>query len=287
VITDEIGGPYGQRCIFVDDLHTSTVRRITGPGGWQVEKDEPWTMEACFELEAKAQKLAALERENRELKATLAAREIDKAKAKGAGKVPAGVKWVIVANRVQDQSDFMTDYFASTTKESILLAFSKHGKDNFAEMRKAAATFEPTKHLGPGRDVYTCRVILQNDVPNCNGSAYWKGTRSHWHQELDTTDGYEAVKFETRAEAEAFIAGKPAPESINFDCGDKGTVLGVFAWDIDVDEVEHREKWSMGHGYYLKRGGQHGDGWEVRKEERSPESLAYMIGAGKYRKGLL
>jgi hypothetical protein len=272
---------YGQPCIYIESLHKTTVSKsaIDGPGGWRLEPDEVWTVPQIQDLEARANKLFILEQENRELKAQLAKKTCDEAKTKGAPKVPAGAKYVIVANRMKDDSDSQSDYFNSKTEESILLAFSKHGRDNFAEMRKAAATFEPTKHLGPGRGVFTARVILQNDIGNCNGSAYWKGTRSHWHRELDNDAG---IKFETRTEAEYFIAHAPAPESISFD-----GVVGAFAWDIDEDEIEHREKWSMGHGYYLKAGGRHSTGWEVRKEERSPDAIAYLIGAGKYRPGLV
>lgn len=97
-------------------------------------------------------------------------------------KVPSWAKAVLVAELVEDQSDSMTDYFGSTTKRSVILGFSKHTRDIFSEMRKAAANFAETAHL------------------------------------VD------------------------APES-----------------------AEHREKWSMGGGYYLKTGYRHSSGWKVSK----------------------
>jgi hypothetical protein len=67
---------------------------------------------------------------------------------------PVWAKAVIVAEYEQDQSEIQTDYFATRTLTSIPLAWSKHTRDNFAEMRKAAATFKPTRSMGPGCDVY-------------------------------------------------------------------------------------------------------------------------------------
>lgn len=97
---------------------------------------------------------------------------------------PAWAVSVLVARSMVDKSDTMTDYFDAAPTRRVLLAWSKHCRDNFAEMRKAAALFPNTAHLA--------------------------------------------------------TAGK---------------------------EAEHREKWSMGAGYYLKASGWYSDGWEVRKED--------------------
>lgn len=98
-------------------------------------------------------------------------------------KVPADAKAVLVAELVHDESDTMTDYFNSSTTKTVILGFSRHTRDLFPEMRKAAARYEATAHL---------------------------------------TD---------------------APE-----------------------EAEHREKYSMGGGYYLKDGYRHNSGWKVSKQ---------------------
>lgn len=91
-------------------------------------------------------------------------------------------KAVIVAELMQDDSDSQTDYFASHATRMVVLAFSKHTRDIFSEMRKAAAG---------------------SDIP------------------------------EVRA--------------------------------LAVDGIEHRQKWSMGAGYFL--GGERGrySGWKVSK----------------------
>ncbi len=98
-------------------------------------------------------------------------------------KVPADAKAVLVAELVHDESDSMTDYFNSSTSKTVILGFSRHTRDLFPEMRKAAARYEATAHL---------------------------------------TD---------------------APE-----------------------DAEHREKYSMGGGYYLKDGYRHNSGWKVSKQ---------------------
>lgn len=97
-------------------------------------------------------------------------------------KIPADARAVIVAELVHDRSDSMTDYFGSTTSQTVILGFSKHTRDLFPEMRKAARNFDGTAHLA--------------DAP---------------------------------------------------------------------DDAEHREKYSMGGGYYLKDGYRHSDGWKIHK----------------------
>ena len=233
-----------------------------------------WTADAIVQLRATTDKILALEHENRELKQKETDRKHAEAKAKGAGKVPAWATHVIIANHIENQSDLMTDYHGHSTKESIILAFSKHGKDNFAEMRKAAATFEPTKHLGTGCDEYTARVVMSVDIPyeKAHNGGYFKGGYSHWHHELDGLDG---KKFSTKAEAEAFVASQPAPESLGFE-----DFLATFEWEISFRSVEHREKYSMGHGYYLKKGWRDSSGWEVNKRYIGNETET-MIGLGK------
>lgn len=175
------------------------------------------------------------------------------------GPRPEWAQAAIVAEFHQDQSDMMTDYFATKTEQVVVLAWSKHTKDLFAEMRKAAATFEPTKHLGPGLGLFFVRVILSADIPPTNGCRYYKGSPSHWHRDL-YPNGHNVPSFKTRAEAEAFIAASPAPEAISFD-----GFLATFEFEIVEEGIEHREKYSMGAGYYLKGSMRYSSGWIVRK----------------------
>lgn len=82
----------------------------------------------------------AKEREERELK-------VKKGKEIFKSLTPSWAKAVIVANKEQNDSDPMSDYYSSKTIEWRLLGFSKHTKDLFSEMRKFALTLEETKHL--------------------------------------------------------------------------------------------------------------------------------------------
>jgi hypothetical protein len=97
-------------------------------------------------------------------------------------RIPPWAKAVIVGELIEDQSDSMTDYFGHKTVKSAILGFSRHTRDLFPEMRRAALNHPDTAHL-----------------------------------------------FDAPAEA------------------------------------EHREKYSMGGGYYLKKGTRHGSGWRVEK----------------------
>ncbi len=121
---------------------------------------------------------------------------------------PTWAKALIIAELHQDDSDSMTDYFAHRTTRLLVLAWSRHTRDLFPELRKAAAIAAETAEL----------------------------------------------------------AAAPA-------------------------SAEHREKYSMGGGYYLKAGDRHGNGWAVRKVPASDfwlrdvavtiarDPAAYRVGA--------
>ena len=59
------------------------------------------------------------------------------------GNAPA----VIVAEYYKDEIDSMTDYFGGATKQTVILATSKHTRDLFPEMRNAAALIPETEHF--------------------------------------------------------------------------------------------------------------------------------------------
>lgn len=141
----------------------------------------------AFEPEHAALYAAALQKQQEDR--TKAARDREETAAKrrafvadAAARMPAWAKAVIVAELMRDECDSMTDYFASSTTRRVILAWSPHTRDVFAEMRKAARHFPDTAHLADGPDTF-----------------------------------------------------------------------------------EHREKYSMGAGYYLKDGYRHDDGWRVYK----------------------
>lgn len=158
----------------------------------------------------------------------------------------------IVAERIVDDSDIMTDYFAEHGEDMIVLAPSRHERNNFAEMRKAALAIPETKHLGPGCNEYTPCVIAATENTE---KRVWKGTRSHWHDEMTEGEDGKRVTFSTLAEIDEWIAKQPIPE----------TVDGIeFTWTVLEEKAEHREDYSGGNGLYLqiKRGA---SPWRVHK----------------------
>jgi hypothetical protein len=102
--------------------------------------------------------------------------------------MPDDCKGVIIAKFLADKSESMSDYFASSTEKVLILGFSKHNRDLFPEMRKAAK---------------------------------------------------------------------------NADLSDLPQVLELA--DPEIGE-EHREKWSMGKGYYIaEKGKSTYSGWQLSK----------------------
>ena len=61
--------------------------------------------------------------------------------------LPENAQGVIVARLKQDDSDSMTDYYASSVQRTVIIGFSKHKRDIFSEMRKHASNFEDTAYL--------------------------------------------------------------------------------------------------------------------------------------------
>jgi hypothetical protein len=61
--------------------------------------------------------------------------------------IPEDAKAVIVAELHEDDSDPMTDFFGYHTTRTVILGFSTHTKDLFAEMRRHAVNFEETRCL--------------------------------------------------------------------------------------------------------------------------------------------
>ena len=167
-------------------------------------------------------------------------------------KRPPWARALIVARLDENSSDYQSDYFAHRTARTVAIGWRKAARESFAEMRKAAATFAETAHLAPGHDDYTARVVIGVTFES-NGRYYSMGEGSHWH---------DAAHFTTEGEAVAYVARQGAPAPISFE----GALI-PFEWRIDRESVEHREKWSMGDGYYLKSG--HGDanGWRVEAVE--------------------
>lgn len=180
----------------------------------------------------------------------------------------AGCQRVIVARFMVDESEIQSDYFGGRQTREVVIGFGKGKRENFRQLRKAAATFAPTDDFGPGCDEWTPRVVLADDVQS-NGSCYWKGSYSHWHRELDGCGNHT---FRTEAEAKAFADQQGPPEPIVFQTKD-GDQLVHFRWELQRKSVEQRENYSMGGGNYLGR--DRYSGWKV-----SSTPVDYFRGTG-------
>jgi hypothetical protein len=185
-----------------------------------------------------------------------------------------GAEYFIVANLQRDDSDTMTDYFHTTTIQTHVLATSKHGKALFAEMRKAAARFEHTRHLGTGCDEYTPRIIACQDYVGSSGHYVHKGSASRSHSDVqDANEPHGWPTFSTEAEAQAWIDSRPEHQlTIHTYDHNREEITIRHEWHIHRSSIEHRQKWSMGRGYFLAAGRTY-SGWQVRKPTISDDLL--------------
>jgi len=114
---------------------------------------EPKSKSECADLYLDA--LAQQKQERKRQAAESARRDQEHAALKEAF-AAARPDWAvaaIVAEYREDKSDSQTDYFAHSTTKRVVIAWSKHKRNNFKEFRKAAAQYEPTAHLAEaGKD---------------------------------------------------------------------------------------------------------------------------------------
>lgn len=115
-------------------VHTEITKKVLPP-------DE---LSALVELATKEQDIRIKqEKEATELRQELAA----KGRELAAKYIPATAKAIIVAQRMENQSDAMSDYFHVSTEETIILGTSSHCRDIFSEMRKFAHILPEVEHL--------------------------------------------------------------------------------------------------------------------------------------------
>lgn len=157
------------------------------------------------------------------------AAKIKEASAALLAKKPDWAEAAIVAELDENDSDSMTDYFNHKTVRRVVIGWRKGKRESFPQLRKAAAQFEHTKHLGPGCEVFYLVCTETGRYMNDEGNPY--GQR---------------IEFSNATEAAEFVAAKGLSANI--------------LWE----SVENRENYSMGAGNYLKAGSRHGNGWSVK-----------------------
>jgi hypothetical protein len=161
---------------------------------------EVWPADDVLEAFEKAQANEKAETTAREIAAQIANEKEARGRILFAKHIPKTAKALIVAQLDVDKCDIQTDYFHTTTSQTVILGWSKNTRDIFSEMRKFAGMIPETAHLAEPPEV------------DSNGYRKTDENKDWWRP------------------------------------GD-----------------EHREKYSMGHGYYLKTQQRYSTGWLIRK----------------------
>jgi hypothetical protein len=100
-------------------------------------------------------------------------------------KAPAWSSGVILAELEQDECDSMTDYYATSTSKYVAIGWMRGERQDFKQLRAAAATYEPTRELATDpkaehRENWAggAGYYLKHGTRYCSG---WK-VRVWWHK---------------------------------------------------------------------------------------------------------
>lgn len=105
-------------------------------------------------------------------------------------KQPSGVTALIIAEYEEDKCDSGSDYYAVNTARRVAIGWRRGPREDFRQLRRAAATFRETAHLGPSagssiehRDNYSMGAgnYLKDGGPYDSG---WR-VISRYHKHLD------------------------------------------------------------------------------------------------------
>ncbi|MDA0145968.1 hypothetical protein OCT63_17215 [Vibrio sp. RW] len=123
---------------FIENIDLSSIDNADNHNEFRAAVEEDEKRKIAEEKAAYARKEAARAKRRQE------AEEFKKSL-----NIPEDAKGVIVAyfTSMSDHSDPYSDYYESQTDRVIVLAWSKHTRNLFPEMRKAAKNHEDTKHL--------------------------------------------------------------------------------------------------------------------------------------------
>ena len=118
---------------------------------------EKLSLKEAFEFFAKSEERKKIkEKQEQEKQETLKALE-EKGRELFKKYIPENAKALIVAEYEVDKSDLQSDYFATETKEIVILGYSFHTRDLFSEMRKYADRIPETRHLKENKKEYEHR----------------------------------------------------------------------------------------------------------------------------------
>lgn len=153
--------------------HVKSNQNIFGIGTYFLDPIETYEEREVLPYIEKAEAAAKQRREEREAeKARL--KEIDEKGKALLGTIPTWAKAAIIAEYIVDDSDPMTDYFASHAddEKTAILSWSANDRNNEHELRTAAASYEHTAEL-----VDTMELERGNSYNYCirqNYNSGWK-----------------------------------------------------------------------------------------------------------------
>jgi len=168
--------------------------------------------------------------------------------------MPTGARALIIAEEEFDNCDSTTDYYATKRGRRVAIGWRTTDRESFPALRKAAARFPETAHLGPGLDRWTARLVFDHDYSDtaAREACYYQG-QDHYYRGQNVHglgDEGQPPTFGREGELAEWIAQHSAPAGTE--------------WKIGTESNEHRENWSMGAGNYLKAAHRYGTGWVVR-----------------------
>lgn len=181
--------------------------------------------------------------------------------------LPTGVKAIIVAELREDVSDSMTDYFHSRVVKTVYLAYSKHTRNLFSEMKKAAKRYEETAFLS------VPKIFLVYGSTEFN--PHVRLSKSQWEDYSERglcgaiaqfySDRHPM--FTSSEEREKFLETIKLPISAS----------------MAEKSYERRETGAMCPGYYLGHEFSR-SGWQIRKQRSMPseEEVASAKAEGRW-----
>ena len=150
--------------------------------------------------------------------------------------IPSDAKAVIIGELRVSECDSYTDYYDYRTERTVILGFSKHTRNLFAEMRKCAANFEGTSHLAE----YNADFEHRENYSMGDGMYLGRNKYSGWT--INKEPIYDLEKFIERF---AYTAGDEANLCLKTPQTDTGAQLPTasehFA-TLKLELVEYSEK---------------------------------------------
>ena len=174
---------------------------------------------------------------------------------------PANATALIVAEHQVDDSDTMTDYHASHSDKAVAIGWRTGSREDFRQLRAAAANFPPTADYAPGNSRWQ---VWPNADPEDEHGTRGCGSVSINGETLYIYGNEEQAKAKADAERAKLQAAWDAAVASGAGAGSSMSEYNFMKYGYTLQEhkLEHRENYSMGAGNYLGDGKY--SGWIVK-----------------------